>query len=138
MIEQQPVTVIDASRLPAFAAEKAKNGYRLIYVCATPGDPLEITYSFGRDREIAGCRIHVPRGPQQPVVPSITGSYFAALTYENELQDLFGIRVDGLALDFKGTFYRLAVKTPYAAAPGQRGSPDAGSSAERDAKGKTQ
>jgi ech hydrogenase subunit D len=32
--------------------------------------------------------------------------------YENEIHDLFGVPVDGLAIDFKGNFYKTAVKFP--------------------------
>jgi ech hydrogenase subunit D len=112
MTEQQPITAIDPAQIPEKAAEMFKGGYRLVYVCATPGDPLEITYSFDKNYEFRSFRILVPRA--NAVIPSITGSFFAALTYENELQDLFGIKVENLVLDFKGTFYRMAVKTPYA------------------------
>ena len=36
-----------------------------------------------------------------------------ALLYENEMHDLFGINVKNMAIDYKGTFYRTAVKTPF-------------------------
>ena len=51
---------------------------------------------------------------ENPVLPSITGSFFAAFTYENELQDLFGIKITDLALNFNGNFYKTAVKNPFA------------------------
>jgi hypothetical protein len=52
------------------------------------------------------------------VLPSISDIYWSAFTYENEIHDLFGIRVSGLVLDFKGRFYRLKTKTPWAQAGG--------------------
>jgi Ni,Fe-hydrogenase III component G len=111
MTEQQPISMIQKSELPSKASEMFSRGYRLVYVCCTPGDPLEITYSFDKDYQLAAFRIQVPRA--QAVIPSITGSYLCALTYENEMQDLFGIKVENLAVDFKGNFYKLQVKTPY-------------------------
>jgi ech hydrogenase subunit D len=33
--------------------------------------------------------------------------------YENEIHDLFGVPVDGLTIDFKGNFYKTAVKYPF-------------------------
>jgi len=63
------------------------------------------------------CNVRVVLPKNDPVVPSITKAYFAAFTYENELHDLFGITVTDLALDFKGTFYKLSTKTPFAPQP---------------------
>jgi len=111
MTEQQLISTIQKTELPSKAAEMFKQGFRLVYVCCTPGDPLEITYSFDKDYQLFSFRIMVPRA--EAVIPSITGSYFCALTYENEMQDLFGIKVENLAVDFKGNFYKLQVKTPY-------------------------
>ena len=54
-------------------------------------------------------------------LPSVSGVYFCAFIYENEIHDLFGISFDGLVLDFKGHLYTTAVPTPFAAqkaAPG--------------------
>jgi ech hydrogenase subunit D len=44
---------------------------------------------------------------------SITSSYLCAFTYENELQDLFGLTVKDMQLNFNGNFYQTAVKTPF-------------------------
>jgi ech hydrogenase subunit D len=38
-------------------------------------------------------------------VPSITPVYYAAFLVENEIQDLFGIAFEGLALDYERTLY---------------------------------
>jgi ech hydrogenase subunit D len=48
-------------------------------------------------------------------LPSISSFYWSAFLYENEIHDLFGVTVHGMAIDFHGAFYKLAVKTPYAA-----------------------
>jgi ech hydrogenase subunit D len=47
-------------------------------------------------------------------LPSISSFYWSAFLYENEIHDLFGIAVRGMAVDFHGKFYTLAVPTPYA------------------------
>jgi ech hydrogenase subunit D len=41
--------------------------------------------------------------PKDRPVPSISGIYFCALLVENEMQDLFDVRFEGLALDFNRT-----------------------------------
>jgi ech hydrogenase subunit D len=47
-------------------------------------------------------------------LPSITGATLAAFPYENELQDLFGIEVEGLAVDYGGNFLRTGKVHPLA------------------------
>ena len=112
MIEPQPMTVIDRSEIVDKATEFQKQGYRLVQLCCTAGaDALEITYSFDKEYALMNLRVMLPKN--DAVLPSITGAYLAAFTYENELQDLFGITVTDMALNFNGNFYRLAQKTPF-------------------------
>ena len=92
MIEDQPLTNVDRAQLPAKVGELKAFGHRMIQVCATTlPENFEITYSFEKDQKFINLRVTVPRS--DAVIPSITGVYFGALTYENELQDLFGRRI---------------------------------------------
>ena len=110
--EEQKTDPLDREALPGKAAELMKDGYRLVAVtCTTLADSLELTYSFDKDHSLLNLRVMVPKS--DPSVPSITDSYFCAFTYENELQDLFGLKVPGLKLDFGGNFYRKAVPVPF-------------------------
>lgn len=112
MIEPQPITVIGRTDLVAHAKRLVAEGYRLVQICCTTGtETLELTYSFDRDYSLANLRVAVPR--TDAVIPSITAAYLAAFTYENELQDLFGIKVTDLAIDYKGKFYTTAIPTPF-------------------------
>ena len=112
MIEPQPITTIDRSELPARASAFSSEGRRLVQICCTTGETtLELTYSFDREYAFSNLRVVVPRS--DAVVPSITGSYLAAFTYENELQDLFGIKVNGLAINYNGKFYTTAITAPF-------------------------
>ncbi len=45
-------------------------------------------------------------------MPSITDRFLAAFVFENETHDLFGVDVQGIAIDFGGNFYALAQKEP--------------------------
>ncbi len=45
-------------------------------------------------------------------VPSVTKYYLSAFPFENEAHDLFGVQVDGIAIDFHGNFYKLAADKP--------------------------
>ena len=46
------------------------------------------------------------------VVPSISDLFLAAFVFENEIHDLFGVTVEGIAIDFEGSFYQLANEAP--------------------------
>jgi ech hydrogenase subunit D len=119
-LENQPLLNIERKDLPAKAAELKKDGYRLVQACCLDtGTVLEVTYSFDKGGSLLNVRVSAPKS--DPKVPSITGAYLAALTYENELQDLFGLKVEGLALDFGGKFYRSAGKSPFAKTAPQGG-----------------
>ena len=110
--EEQPITILNREELVAKVAQLKKDGYRLVQVCATTlADDFDITYSFDKDYKYVSLRLNIPR--KDAVVPSITGEFFGAFTYENELQDLFGLKVTDLKLDFGGKFYQLAKKTPF-------------------------
>lgn len=45
-------------------------------------------------------------------VPSVTKYYLSAFPFENEAHDLFGVQVDGIAIDFHGNFYKVALDKP--------------------------
>ncbi len=110
--EQQIVQKSVSELLPAIAGIKAE-GYRLAGITATTlPDTIQVDYLFDRDFRFIILRVDVAPGRE---LPSITGSYFAAFGYENELHDLFGITVTGNALDFGGRFYQTAVRHPFAA-----------------------
>jgi ech hydrogenase subunit D len=110
--EEQPITNLDRKDLVAKVAELKKNGYRLVQICATTlTENFDITYGFDKDYKFESLRLTIPR--TDAVVPSITGEFFGAFSYENELQDLFGLKVTDLKLDFGGKFYQLAKKTPF-------------------------
>jgi ech hydrogenase subunit D len=46
-------------------------------------------------------------------VPSITSVYWCAFAYENEMHDLFNVKVEGNAVDFGGKFYATKVPFPF-------------------------
>ncbi len=118
--------IVAESLLERVEAQRAA-GCRLVQICATalPGE-LELTYSFDRGGALTSLRIFLPI--EGPKVPSINNIFPCAFLYENELHDLFGIQVDGLAIDFHGNLYNTAVKYPFAAmtAPKAKAAPSGG------------
>lgn len=70
-------------------------------VCNDLGDKLEVTYYFNYSpgMEMVPLRIAVGKDEE---VPSITGIYLTAVLIENEMSELFGLKVKGMAIDFGG------------------------------------
>jgi len=109
-------------------------GYRLVTLTCTALDEnhCDILYHFDRGLALKHLRLEIA---SETVVPSISPLYFAAFLVENEIQDLFGIRFSGLAIDYERTLYgdektritpfcKYTVVTPRL--PGNHASPEAG------------
>lgn len=112
MIEEQTLTPITPEALLPRVKEMHDSGYRLVHICATTlKENFELTYSFDLEGRLINLRMQLPFGA--PALPSITDLYWAAFIYENELNDLFGIKIHGNAVDFKGNLYQMAVKYPF-------------------------
>jgi ech hydrogenase subunit D len=95
------------------AAELKIGGYRLVQACATTlPDQFEVTYSFDLAYKLLNLRVALPK--ENATLPSLGTSFPPIFTYENEFQDLFGIKVEGLVPDFGGHFYRKAAPAPFA------------------------
>jgi ech hydrogenase subunit D len=87
-------------------------GQRLVHITATRlYEAVELTYGFDLDTKLTSFRIVLP--PADARVPSISGIYPCSVLYENEVNDLFKVPVDGMAIDFKGNFYKTAVPFPF-------------------------
>ena len=103
---------IRAEALLEKAGEMRKQGYRLVQIGATRlPEYVELTYSFDLESRLTNLRFQVLAEGAR--VPSISSIYWCAFLYENELHDLFNVQVDGMAVDFHGHLYEMAVKFPF-------------------------
>jgi Ni,Fe-hydrogenase III component G len=70
-------------------------------VCNDLDKELEVTYFFSSNRgtEMKGLRCTVGKDEE---VQSLSGVTLAAVLIENELQELFGLQVKGIAIDYGG------------------------------------
>ena len=126
----------DFSRLKAGVALFMAEGWRLVQILAQKAPPLvpgvlsvggggpnapkndepvpsgavELTYSFARDREFQNLR--ATAHPNQPI-PSISELCIGAFLYENEINELFGLKIEGIVIDYKGTMYKTAEKRAF-------------------------
>jgi ech hydrogenase subunit D len=79
-------------------------GYRFVTMSCTAldADHFDILYHFDRGLELKHLRLAATGNLS---IPSISSIYFAAFLVENEIQDLFGLRFKGLAIDYERTLY---------------------------------
>ena len=109
---------------PAFLAKVARyrqDGFRLVMVNATAvtrangdgggdGGAVELTWSFEKAGRLEHVRELVTEADE---VPSITSSFPSAYLAENEMRELFGVRMTGLSVDLDGQLYQTSSKVPF-------------------------
>jgi ech hydrogenase subunit D len=101
---QEEVVAITLDTLLGEVAKAKIDGYRFVTLSCVEVDEntADIFYHFDKDLVMKHYRLTLPKSA---AVHSISAVYFAAFLVENEIQDLFGIRFSGLAVDYHGTFY---------------------------------
>ena len=78
------------------------DGFRFVTIsCTSLPDRFELVYHFDRSYHMEHLRLKL--APDQ-TLPSISRICFPGLVIENELKDLFGLKVDDLIIDFGGRF----------------------------------
>ena len=119
-VEEQPVTRIESKDLLKKVEELHDDGNRLVQMHATKvaDDNYEINYSFDKDYKFQTLRLNIT---PETEIPSITGIYWGAFMYENEIHELFGIGIRGINVDYKGNLYKKKMKNPFAVSPSKGG-----------------
>lgn len=108
---EQLIIPVEASDILNKARSMKAEGYRLLQICATKvSEGFEILYSFDKDHELTHIRLTIP---EEEEVQSITGEYWGAFIYENEMHDLFGIKIVNSELDYGGHFFKVSQPTPW-------------------------
>ncbi|MCL2884199.1 MAG: NADH-quinone oxidoreductase subunit C [Oscillospiraceae bacterium] len=110
-VNQVFTTAEDFSALLSVVDKMKKDGFALAQILAMRKDKLDLIYSFERDYELIS--VHLLIDPDEEI-ESISAIYPCAYLYENEMKDLFGVKINHINLDFGGHFYKTTVKTPYA------------------------
>ena len=104
--------VIDKNILLDRAMELKKKGYRFSQAHAAYVEKkFELSYSFS-DYDI--LQLHTLRVVIDPdeTVMSITEIIPAAVFYENEMKELFGVKIQLISTDLQNKLYRINVETP--------------------------
>ncbi len=111
MTEPQTIHPISTGEVVQKATQARKDGCRLVLIsCTKIDDIFEITYTYEKDLRLTHYRITVKKDDE---IPSISGVYWGSFVYENEIHDLYGLKVTGINIDFLGTFYTTSVKHPF-------------------------
>ncbi len=77
-----------------------QQGFRLVTItCLHTGRGHEVIYHFDLQYELRHLRLEVAEGE---TLCSISSLFAAAMIVENEIKDHFGLKIEGLALDYQG------------------------------------
>lgn len=88
-------------------------GLRLSQICsAYANEKLELSYSFAENEtnDYITLRLVIDKDTE---VCSITEFYPYAFLYENEMKELFGVKIQMIGLDYQNKLYRLQDEAPF-------------------------
>lgn len=107
---KQQIIEISSSELLSETLKLKNNGYRLVAISCTSKDQVEISYSYDKDYDFVNLRLVLEEDIE---IESVSLIYPYAFLYENEIKELFGVKINNITLDYKDTLYNIAVKTPF-------------------------
>lgn len=100
MIEN--IVEIKKDYLLAEVKKLKSSGYRFVTAsCVDLGSEFMIYYHFDKDMQMKHLKL---TSDKEQEIPSISGIYLAGALTENEMKDLFGIKIKDLVLDYGGKF----------------------------------
>ena len=103
---------IEAPELLNVTIAYRQKGWRLVQICAVRTDEgYELSYSFSMNYDMETLRFAIAAEDE---VSSISAVYPGAFLYENEIKELFGVKVNAISTDYHDKLYRIHVKTPFA------------------------
>lgn len=108
------IETISVGELLPTVIEKKAELWRLVQICCVylkDSDTYELSYSFGNNKyKFITYRLVIRSDVE---VPSITQIYRAAFLYENEMSELFGVKINQIAKNYHNRLYRIDEKTPF-------------------------
>ena len=104
---------IEVGDLLSRVMQMKRENYRLAQICAAYiNEKIELSYSFADDLSYEFYTLRIIIDPDT-VVPSITEIVPHALFHENEMKELFGVKVKMISLDYNNKLYRINEETPF-------------------------
>lgn len=100
-------------------AQKCKeSGMRFVQILAVNTEQgIDLIYSFiepfsEQTKNAEMVNYKVSGVTKDDAIPSISDLFLEAFVFENEIHDLFGVSIEGIAIDFQGSFYALKQNEP--------------------------
>jgi ech hydrogenase subunit D len=107
------IVPIQAEELVQKAVEMKKKGLRLSQACCSwVNNQYEISYSFADDETLDYTTLRILAGRTDEIT-SISEIYPYAAFYENEMEELFGLKIRYINLDYHNRLYRIKTKAPF-------------------------
>lgn len=110
---ENELEIIAPEQLLEKVMEKKNRGMRLSQACAAWVNGMyELSYSFADDGtyQYQTLRICLEKDRE---VASITAFYPYAFLYENEMKELFGVKIRMINVDYRDKLYRIDTPTPF-------------------------
>ena len=105
------ITKVTKDELYNIMQKKYEDGYRLSQICSIAFEGYnEVTYSVNLDYTMENYKIKLPVDEE---VKSFSDIFPAAALYENEIKELWGVQVVGMAMDYQNKFYRIKEDAPF-------------------------
>lgn len=111
MREEYILETVDIPTLYKIMLEKQRAGYRLAQICATAFEGFnEVIYSVVDNYIFENYKIIVPIDTE---INTISDFFPSAMLYENEIKELFDVKIKSINPDYNNKLYRIAKKTPF-------------------------
>lgn len=102
---------VDIPALYRSLLEAQRAGYRLTQICATAFEGYnELIYSVSKDYDFENYKVIVPHDVE---ITTVSDFFPSAMLYENEMKELYGVKVKSINVDYNNRFYRIAKETPF-------------------------
>ena len=111
MREQYTLETVDIPTLYKIMLEKQRTGYRLAQICATAFEGYnELIYSVAKEYTFENYKVIVPIDTE---INTISDFFPSAMLYENEMKELFDVKIKSINPDYNNKFFRIAKKAPF-------------------------
>ena len=109
---------IDKVNLMTAIMKKRNNNWRLGQICCSYLDGIyDVTYSFVNYYELEHIRLQIPEDEE---LPSISRIYSEAILYENEMKELFGLKVEQIQTQTYEKLYQIEAEHPFVPSKGEK------------------
>ena len=111
MSQEYTIETVDIPTLYKIMLEKQRAGYRLAQICATAFEGYnEVIYSVAYNYTFENYKVIVPIDTE---INTISDFFPSAMLFENEMKELYDVKVKSINPDYENKLYRIAKKAPF-------------------------